>query len=1275
MSVDEIRAAEIFERASEIEDLEDRRAFVREACREDQALLVRINELLSAHSHATELSFLSNARRQGTSQDFPISPLDPEQVGAVIDRYKLLQKIGEGGMGVVFMADQVAPVKRQVALKIIKIGMDTEQVVARFEAERQALALMDHPNIAKVLDGGATESGRPYFVMELVKGTNITEFCARARLGVTERIRLFLQVCDAIQSAHQKGIIHRDIKPSNILITLHHGDPFVKVIDFGIAKATNQRLTEKTLFTKYAQMIGTPAYMSPEQAEMSSMDIDTRSDVYSLGVLLYELLTETTPFPEKQLLSLGYAEMQRVIAEEEPDKPSTRITNTQSAVTVPGNRERQATRGGSSAPQLIVERIRGDLDWITMKCLEKDRRRRYATPSELASDLGRHLKNEPVMAAAPTLSYQMTKAYQRHKTAVRISVAFAVFLLLSAIVAGAMAIRMGYLKSEADKLRVSESEFRMKAEGERDRAIEAESGLRQVTEEVEDQLYAADMIAVSEAIANEEWKMANEILERHQNEASGRDLRGFEWHYFTNLAEGDQMAAFQAHQFGIGRMSVSAGGRWLATAGQNGVVKLWDLETHELHYTWEDLGRELVSLSFSADQRYLSCGILPMDFRNDLPGLDVFDMDSMERVWSPEGAWLGGQFSPEAGVMALVDSARFPARQFQLWDVNSGSPAVPELKGLGSEVVFSPSGRYLAASRGRGRAVDVWDVGKREIVNTIEGASYSGALAISKDEQYLLAGKRNRRNVGVWNIRSGESLMTFTNHVANVTAGFFHPDSSEQVITGSTDRSIQCWDWRSGEVLWRKTGQSSGITCLDIDPVHSRLVSGAEDGSVMFWSLENQRAKDRIPTVVTVHRPVLSNSGRYLVAHEWIAEWSFRERGLIVDPIGQPPAPVEEGDAKPPVPRIAIRLMRLAEGAELPETGELGTVIGRRPDGSIEYRRFGFGGQAFNTKRESELTRRQYELGVLKKELETLWDMPELSFTKQVEIRALLKDLGRFVVWQESVYDAQTTGRLWALPDHQRTLGFTEDERELISVSRQQVIYRRIETGEAVRTVTLQEPILSPNFTARTGTRWFDLSADAELMAVSGPDPAIRIIRLADGITSARLEAPLFLSDICYAAGGRLVAFNGHRGIEPILGYWEIETNNVEILPLPEGAMTNQFEVSLDGRLLAASCTDDTIRIWNLETRELEHSIAGFREYLGAPSFSPDSRTMAIIRSNDPRTFLWNTRTWRQIATLTSNSKMHGVHFSPSGEFLLTSDWDGARFWRAKRRPAGNGHE
>jgi len=361
-----------------------------------------------------------------------------ESAGTVIGRYKLLQQIGEGGFGTVYMAEQEKPVRRRIALKIIKLGMDTKQVIARFEAERQALALMDHPNIAKVLDAGATEAGRPYFVMELVRGVPITEYCDQNRLGTKERLELFMAVCGAVQHAHQKGIIHRDIKPTNVMVTLHDGTPVPKIIDFGIAKATNQRLTERTLFTEYNQFIGTPAYMSPEQAEMSGLDVDTRSDIYSLGVLLYELLTGTTPLDSQRLKQVAYTEIQRLIREDEPHRPSVRISTLGKAATAAAEHRRTDLPGLSKA-------LRGDLDWVVMKALEKDRTRRYETANRMRLDIQRYLANEPVSASPPSTIYRLRKFALRNRTAVTVGTTVAV-----ALVAGFLLAASGFIQARRE---------------------------------------------------------------------------------------------------------------------------------------------------------------------------------------------------------------------------------------------------------------------------------------------------------------------------------------------------------------------------------------------------------------------------------------------------------------------------------------------------------------------------------------------------------------------------------------------------------------------------------------------------------------------------------------------------------------------------------------------------------------------------------------------------------------------------------------------------------
>ena len=396
----------------------DRAAFLHQACAGDAQLRQRIESLLEG---------TATSPRETTSTDAKAATSPPDSFtgkpGERVGRYKLLQQIGQGGCGVVYMAEQEYPVRRRVALKVIKLGMDTKEVVARFEAERQALALMDHPHIAKVLDAGATEAGRPFFVMELVQGVKITDYCDQQKLATRERLQLFAQVCHAIQHAHQKGIIHRDIKPSNILVTVTDGAPTPKVIDFGIAKATQGRLTDQTLFTALEQFIGTPAYMSPEQAEMTGLDIDTRSDIYSLGVLLYELLTGSTPFDLRGLLAAGLDEIRRRIREEEPVRPSTRLsTLTQGDLTTVASRRQ-------TDPPRLIHTIRGDLDWIVMKALEKDRTRRYATANGLAMDIQRFLQDETVTAAAPSTGYKLRRFVRRHRRTVIAACLFVLALL------------------------------------------------------------------------------------------------------------------------------------------------------------------------------------------------------------------------------------------------------------------------------------------------------------------------------------------------------------------------------------------------------------------------------------------------------------------------------------------------------------------------------------------------------------------------------------------------------------------------------------------------------------------------------------------------------------------------------------------------------------------------------------------------------------------------------------------------------------------------------
>jgi eukaryotic-like serine/threonine-protein kinase len=498
---------------------------VREACASNTDLQARVDELLRAHR---ELGLIAVGHTPAPTP--PSGAPRLEGPGAMIGPYRILEEIGEGGFGVVYMSEQVLPVRRKVALKILKPGMDTKQVVARFEAERQALALMDHPNIARVLDGGATPTGRPYFVMELVRGASITDFCDQNRLPLEARVDLLITVCKAVQHAHQKGIIHRDLKPSNVMVSVHDDKHVVKVIDFGIAKAVGQQLTEKTLFTNFAQLIGTPPYMSPEQAQLSGLDVDTRSDIYALGVLLYELLTGTTPFDQARLRTAAFDEIRRIIREEAPPRPSTRLNSADtSTVTASGKR--------GSDPRRLSQLVRGELDWIVMKCLEKDRNRRYETANGLAMDLVRYLNREAVQACPPSLAYRLHVFTRRH----RASLGTAALLLAVTSIGGALTAWQAF-----------------QAEGERHAALRTRlelSATRQRAAEERANAMARDLATLNRA---------NSLIE------SGRSHADFaEWAKAED--DLDSAAALRPDHSSV----------WLARGDLYGRLGLWDLAAEE----------------------------------------------------------------------------------------------------------------------------------------------------------------------------------------------------------------------------------------------------------------------------------------------------------------------------------------------------------------------------------------------------------------------------------------------------------------------------------------------------------------------------------------------------------------------------------------------------------------------------------------------------------------------------------------------------------------------
>ena len=512
----------IFNKARKIVDDHARDEYLRRACGDDHDALMRIGELLAEHNESTDFLESPPLDIEATHS----MPGFSETIGSQIGPYKVLQEIGEGGMGTVYMAEQSRPVQRRVALKVIKAGMDSKEVVARFEAERQALAMMEHENIAKIFDAGTTEDGRPYFAMELVRGVPLTQFCDEKKLAIPDRLKLFVSICQAIQHAHQKGIIHRDIKPSNVMVSNHDGRAVPKIIDFGVAKAIQQKLTDKTLFTQFGRIVGTFQYMSPEQAGTSQLDIDTRSDIYSLGVLLYELLTGTTPIERKRVREAGWERMLQIIREEEPPKPSTKLSDS-------GENIGTISEKRGTTPHSLSSFVRGDLDWIVMKALEKDRTRRYETANGLSRDIQRHLSNDPVEARPPTVSYRLRKFISKNRNAVLTVASFTLLLLLGTILSTWLAFKAKNAAADARLATVKET-------AEREKAQVAEGEAKLQRESALSNLYIANMHRIRFEYENNNIDKARQLLDTYRNpNLDEKDRRGWEWYFLDRLCNSE----------------------------------------------------------------------------------------------------------------------------------------------------------------------------------------------------------------------------------------------------------------------------------------------------------------------------------------------------------------------------------------------------------------------------------------------------------------------------------------------------------------------------------------------------------------------------------------------------------------------------------------------------------------------------------------------------------------------------------------------------------------
>ncbi len=799
------RIREIFEAAIELEPLSARHEAARQACAGDPELWAEVQALLEA-SDAAE-SFLPDTPPESIATASP-----GEKAGDRIGRFVLLEEIGAGGCGVVFRAEQTEPVRRLVAIKVIKLGMDTRSVVARFEAERQALAVMDHPNIARVFDGGATAAGRPYFAMELVAGARITDYCERHRLSIRERLALFVKVCQAVQHAHQKGVIHRDLKPSNVLVAPHDGVAVPKVIDFGIAKATGGTSAghldqDQATLTRDQLLLGTPAYMSPEQAELGGVSLDTRSDIYSLGVLLYELLTGTTPFDGRALLQAGLDEMRRIIREEEPPTPSTRLTRELRRLRSAGPTD---SVSGESVPTLVSRgaSVDSDLDWIVMKCLEKDRTRRYATANDLALDLQRHLRDEPVDARPPSRRYRLAKLMRRNRGT------FAALATIAALlIAG-----IGVSSWQAVRARRAEQAALLQA-------------------------YVADLRSAGAALEAGDIGQAAEFLRRHEPRDGETDRRGLEWRYVWRLTRSDELQSVAQDRW-INCARLSPDGSLFAVNLFGGETRILRQSDGAQLRAFPGKGDKYATetLAFSPDGNWLASG-------SEL-GVDVRDT----RQWRIRQTWPGGMdavaFSPDGRHFARLDDAGAHLHETADWQLRGH--LTNGVTGFG-RLVFSPDGRQLAVIRRARPMLELWNVDTLQLATELGGFQFPLTGAFSPDGRWFVAGN-SEGELAVWELATRRLVTSRKVHDRYLFALAISPDG-QLIATGGGDHLIHLWmldPSASGtNALTRQAtlrGHRNELWSLSFSPDGRRLLSAGRDGTAKLW--DPQRPAGSASTLV-----------------------------------------------------------------------------------------------------------------------------------------------------------------------------------------------------------------------------------------------------------------------------------------------------------------------------------------------------------------------------------------------------------------------------------------